>query len=263
MVIKEASRKKLGKILDRLNDWIHTFSLQLLVKAKVASLSGIAEFYNLQRTATGSARPDFSWYWVGEAEKMKFTSETGNFGRLLQLIRYASNGCCEPSFTLRDTEGQLESEKHRKIERWMGHFGQPLNRTTILPFSVRSQKSDISWQSPSIMEIADVVDYLKNMNPTGENRIRPEICKTRSKHLINRLHELLLSIWEGEVCPSDRPPITEIGDGTASGNYRCIILSDAAGKILCNYFLIAYVASRDRRTRPNQGGARSARSCVD
>lgn len=86
--------------------------------------------------------------------------------------------------------------------------------------------------------------------------------------LLDPLRALFQEIWEKEVFPTDWStslllPIFKKGDKSVCENYRGISLIDVAAKVFAVVLLNRFSTVRDTRTRPNQGGFRRGRGCVD
>ena len=271
-VTKSAILDELGTVANKQKDWISERTLLLSNKAREARVSGNPDHRRLQREATRSARADRNRYWVGMANSMENASHVGDFGKLFRLIRNASGRRCLPEFLLRDEAGQFIPEQQKKIERWAEHFDRLLNRPpshpTGFPPPPQQEHYDISCDPPSQEEIAGAVMQLKNKKAAGEDGIPPEVFKYCLPALITPLHALFCSIWENEIFPEDWGkaillPIPKKGDKTVCDNYRGISLIDIAAKIFSVMLLNRFSRARDARTRPNQGGFRRGRGCVD
>lgn len=164
-VIKEAAWKEPEKTWKQLENWIPATTIQPSAIAEKASLCQSLGHRSIQSATARSAKVDPKEYRIGMAEKIQVTLETGEFNRLVWLIRHASNECSKHKVTLYDTTYHLIHEQDKKIERGAEHFDQPSNRrvyrTTNSPSSVGPQAYDISCDPPSIPQIMDVVIRLK------------------------------------------------------------------------------------------------------
>ena len=76
-----------------------------------------------------------------------------------------------------------------------------------------------------------------NNNAPGEDNIPAELIKAGGTQLWNRLHQIIVKVWEEENLPEDwltglLIPIHKKGSRTDCGNYRGICLLNVSYKIL-------------------------------
>ena len=270
--LQQASLTELGTISRKRKDWLSEATLSLSTKAREARLAGSVEYRSLRRQATRSARNDRNQYWVNLAQEMEDASNNGHFGTLFRLLRISSGRRQHNGHLLRDTNGQLIFEEDKKIERWAEHFSSLLNRPSTQSLgpdaATISEPYDVCCDPPTVGEISATILRLRNNKSPGEDGIPPEVYKACLPVLIVPLHELFCAIWQQEKFPTDWGtslllPIPKKGDLSVCDNYRGISLIDIAAKVFAVLLLNRFSATRDARTRPNQGGFRRGRGCVD
>ena len=266
-----ATSSVLGTTQRRQKDWISSGTLHLSNLAKQARLNNSPDYRTLRRAATRSARKDRNEYWKNMAESMEDAANTNDFGKLFRLIRFGSGKHQGVEPLLRNSAGQLIPTLDGKISRWVEHFSQLLNHpaphsppTTSLPDEIYNVSCDV----PTKEEISKAIKSLKNKKAPGEDGIPAEVFKACESTLLDPLHKLFCSIWESETFPSDWDtsillPFPKKGDRTVCENYRGISLLNAATKIFSTLLLDRFALQRHAKTRPNQGGFRPGRGCVD
>jgi hypothetical protein len=126
----------------------------------------------------------------------------------------------------------------------------------------------VNCAAPTEKEILEIIHHLKNRKAPGEDGIPAEVYKACTSVLLRPIHALFCSVWEDEVFPSDWGtsillPFPKKGDRTVCDNYRGISLIDTAAKMFAILLLNRFSSERHARTRPNQGGFRPGRGCID
>ena len=252
-------------------DWISAQTMHLSASARDARLTNSAEYRTLRRLATRSARADRRRYWTELSLCMEQASRVGDFGKVFRLIRNASRRQYRDTF-LRDANGHPVCHTEGKLARWVEHFDQLLNCPIPNPLDLSPAPQHLQYEidcdAPTESEIALIIRQLKSRKSPGEDGIPSEIYKACAPTLIPALLSLFHTIWETETVPSDWGtavilPFLKKGDRSVCANYRGISLIDSVAKVFAILLLNRFSLERDKRTRPNQGGFRPGRGCID
>jgi hypothetical protein len=166
-------------------------------------------------------------------------------------------------------------QKDQILNRWKDYYNSLLNKgedgssdaqktRPKRPYS--HQSTEIS--APTYNEICFIINNLKNGKAGGTDNILPEIIKYGGRTLKQRIHKLLLKIWEDEQLPSQWNegiicPVHKNGDRLDCKNYRPITLLNVAYKIfaiILNQRLTEFVGPT---IGENQSGFRPNRSTID
>ncbi|CAH2097038.1 unnamed protein product [Euphydryas editha] len=104
----------------------------------------------------------------------------------------------------RNREGGLLTEKEDIVERWREHFDNLLNvgddDLDVLPkyYNVEEQ-----LEPPTLLEIKAVLKQLKTNKALGADAINFEMLKSGGPSLEDRLHHLIITIWNVERMPEE------------------------------------------------------------
>ena len=269
--IKETMDSVLKEPFIKKKDWISDATLSLSSRARAARLANSANYKDLRRQATRSARRDRQAYWAEVAGLMESATNCGDYHQLYRLLRKASGKQVLPNTTLRDSAGSLIPDTESKVMRWRQHFSDLLNpplRTSADLHLPTAPPYDANCESPTMDEISHILKRLKNHKAPGEDGIPAEILKSCCPELLSAIHGLFETVWNLERCPADWSqsiilPIPKRGDRTQCANYRGISLIDVTAKVFAILLLGRFSAERHQRTRDNQGGFRPGRGCID
>ena len=122
---------------------------------------------------------------------------------------------------------------------WIEHFEELFNRPP--PHNpvdeLEIERIIDNVEAPTREEIADAIQELKNNKAAGIDNIAAELIKYEGPTLHDKIINLILSIWENEVMPSDWEEgilavLHKKEDHTICGNYRGICILPVGYKIL-------------------------------
>ena len=268
---QEASLSILGITSRRQKDWISPDTIHLSTLAQQARVKKSPNYRQLRRAATRSSRADRNRYWKQMADNMENAANVGDFGKLFRLIRSGSGKTHGMTVALKDESGHFIPTLDGRLSRWVEHFSRILNNPPLqhpLICATPDESYHVNCDAPTKEEIAEIIKSLKNKKAPGEDGIPAEVYKACTTVLLDPLHNLFISIWESETFPTDWStslllPFPKKGDRTLCENYRGISLLNVATKIFAVVLLNRFALERNTRTRPNQGGFRPGRGCVD
>ena len=206
-----------------------------------------------------------------EVERLKSSNESRAFYRAVNKERKDF----KPKIRLcKDKNGVIINEKEKIIERWVEHFDQLLNTGALTPSQVITDatggeyKEEDLIETPTIDEVQDIIDKLKNHKAAGPDQISPELIKYGGKMLTRVIYEILLLIWKSETLPKEWNlgilcPIHKKGDTLNCENYRGISLLCIAYKVFSNILFKLLSPIVDNQIGDYQCGFRKGRSTVD
>ena len=158
------------------------------------------------------------------------------------------------------------------LDRLRAHFESVLNRdSVVLPetigavpqLRIRDELMDV----PSVDEVWSSIAKLKNGKSAGMDEIPGEIWKY-GEVLANRLHTLIVNVWEGEEVPKEWRdsifiPLHKKGDKSICDNYRRISLLSVAEKVLSRVIMMRLETVLDEILLETLRGFRKNQSCMD
>ncbi|XP_076031048.1 uncharacterized protein LOC143019264 [Oratosquilla oratoria] len=122
---------------------------------------------------------------------------------------------------------------------------------------------------PTLAEVKEAINTLKNNKAAGLDGIPAEIYKIGGNLLHYQLHQLLIKIWTNEELPSDLRDSAIItiykkkGERSECGNYRGISLLATAGKVLARIMNNRLKPLAEKILPETQTGFRPARGTTD
>ena len=270
--VSSATLENVGTTRRKRKDWISRETIELSDAAARARLMKSSDYANLRRQATRSVRADRNRYWDGIAAEMEKAAAIGDTRKLYRTLRAARCKRSEVSQLIRTTTGEVVTNLSDRLECWKLHFEQALNHPAppvrlSLPAPI-TNNYDVNCEPPTIEEVHQAINTLKNSKAPGEDNIPAEIYKLCSKSILQPLTLLFGEIWSSETFPEDWSdalllPFYKKGDKSLCSNYRGISLIDVAAKIFAVVLLRRFRQQRELRTRPNQAGFRSGKGCID
>jgi hypothetical protein len=174
-----------------------------------------------------------------EIEELNRASEARKFYAAVAKMRKVF----QPRERCMDKQGTVLNEDKDILNIWAEHLeellnknlglgGERLENTMILTGPDRG-----NVESPTKLEVSEVIKKLKCNKAPGEDEIVAEMIKYGGRSLEAVIHKLIVRIWEEETMPecwkmSLICPIFKKGDKMACENYRGIALLNVAYKVL-------------------------------
>ena len=129
---------------------------------------------------------------------------------------------------------------------------------------IRDELMDV----PSVDEVWRSIAKLKNGKSAGMDGIPGEIWKYGGEVLLNRLHTIIVDVWESEEVPKEWRdgifiPLHKKGDKSICDNYRGMSLLSVAGKVLSQVIMMRLEPVLDEILPETQCGFHKNRSCTD
>uniref|UniRef100_A0A8D8X0K2 Craniofacial development protein 2 n=1 Tax=Cacopsylla melanoneura TaxID=428564 RepID=A0A8D8X0K2_9HEMI len=168
-----------------------------------------------------------------EGEDRKFYSA---MKRIRKDFQPRTQGC-------RNSNGAIETDEKKVIERWMNYFKTLLNKDypeeneadnrLNISTSINQSEED----APSTQEVCDAIKKMRNNRAPGEDGIVAELIKYGGFAVESAIHKIIKEVWMKEIMPESWNvgvicPIHKKGDKSNCENYRGITLLDTTYKIL-------------------------------
>ena len=139
----------------------------------------------------------------------------------------------------RDAEDNVICQPDLILERWKDYFCNILNISEAVDVQIiisDHTNNQPHIPLPSYNEICFIINNLKLNKAAGSDNIPPELLKHGGRTLKQKLHKLILMIWNNEQLPQQWNegiicPVYKEGDRLNCNNYRPITLINIAYKI--------------------------------
>lgn len=160
------------------------------------------------------------------------------------------------------------------MERWKGYFEEILNvvNNTLQDDTSMSQEIQIipeqELNPPTFNEVCYITRNLRAGKAAGSDNIAPELIRHGGRTLNQRLHNIILKVWEDEKMPEKWKeaiicPIYKKGDRSKCENYRPISLLNVAYKIFSIILNNKLSELVEKQLDEIQSGFRSNKSTID
>ena len=183
---------------------------------------------------------------------------------------------CRPSAerTMKKPDGTRCKTPAENAEVFRDHFEklfgrQPEYDESVLELIEQHPSVDNCDHPPTAEEIKAALRKLKNKAP-GESGLTPQAWKilASSDEAFNLLHEVIQEFWEMELAPEEWETgllriLAKKGDLSIPGNYRGIMLLEAAYKIVCIILHGRLLPIQESLDHEAQCGFRPGRGCSD
>lgn len=176
--------------------------------------------------------------------------------------------------TMKKPDGSLCSTPAENAEVFRNHFEQLYGRPPVCDEAVlellAQQPTALNCDhSPTSDEIRRATCKLKNKAP-GESGLTPQVWKvlTSSDETFNLLETIVMEFWTTEIVPTEWENgllriLAKKGDLSLPGNYRGIMLLEAAYKIVCIILHGRLLPIQESLDHEAQCGFRPGRGCAD
>ena len=212
------------------------------------------------------ARRDRRNYFNKIAEDAQQAAEINDSRLLYKSIKQLSNRNIRKNQPIRDENGTLLTSNKNQIERWSRHFEEnhtPLQIEQVSQGSTQYNRR-ININPPTIREVKEAIEKLKNNKAEGIDGIPAELLKTDSEVFANILLPSITQIWSSEEIPKSWKEgivikLPKKGDLSQCENWRGITILNSATKVLATTILNRI----ELQLRDEQAGFRRGRSCID
>ena len=183
---------------------------------------------------------------------------------------------CRPSTekAMRKPDGSLCTTPAENAEVFRSHFEQLYGRPpeydpTVLNLLQQHPTATNCDHPPTSDEIRDAMRRLKNKAP-GESGLTPQAWKALASNdnAFNLLESVIQEFWATELAPTEWETgllriLAKKGDLSLPGNYRGIMLLEAAYKIVCIILHGRLLPIQESLDHESQCGFRPGRGCAD
>ena len=182
-------------------------------------------------------------WWNKNAEAVQDLAECGNPRAFFESLKEVYGPCYSVTSPLYNKSGTvLLTNKVDIMDRWKEHFQDLLSRPSSTDLNALNNKDKLPCNTdmdipPSLEEIEDAVQSLKNGKAPGADGIPAEVYKYGGPSVVQALHSFFKTCWNEAELPQDFKDakivtIFKKGDRSQCGNYHRISRLSTAGKIL-------------------------------
>src|SRR6202012_2581912 len=163
--------------------------------------------------------------------------------KLYQRIKNVRNGYSQQPLLCKDESGSVLADEEKCLKRWTEYFRSLLNQSRPETLEEENapeiQLNTQFVETPTLEEVRNNVQKLKNNKSPGSDNLPGELFKYGGEALCQRLHEIIVKMWEKEELPEEWElgiicPIYKKGDKLECDNYRGINLLNIAYKLFAN-----------------------------
>ncbi|XP_058816391.1 uncharacterized protein LOC131679674 [Topomyia yanbarensis] len=227
----------------------------------------------LEKEVKRSCRRDKRAWADSLTDEGEKAANTGDIRLLYDISRHLSGTKINATMPVKDTSGQLLTDRADQLKRWFEHF-ENLFQVSATPPTTRHDSprvrriTRVNTEAPSLQEIETAIQSMKSNRAPGVDRISAEMLKADPVVSAQPLHQLFYNIWDTATFPADwmqgvLVKVLKKGDLTVSDNWRGIMLLCIVLKVLCKVILNRIQEKIDATFRRQQAGVRAGRSCAD
>ena len=143
-------------------------------------------------------------------------------------IRTFQNDSSPATFTCKDENGTLKTDKQEVLDRWKQYFADLMKTDKKIADQTQEEsfnENEIEIEQLTYKEVSDIIIKLKENKAPSTDNITAELIKYGGYILKHRMFKLILLIWnkeqlstewlQGIICP-----IYKKGDQAICSNYR-------------------------------------------
>ncbi|KAI5715018.1 hypothetical protein M8J77_009060 [Diaphorina citri] len=206
-----------------------------------------------------------------KAEEDRTKNNTKDFYR---TVRFFKNGYRPRTSGVKDRDGNTTNEPEKVLNIWKEYFEDLLNVNPETESDVNGEstheirENNEEIEEPTLREVKDAIDNMKNGKSPGEDGIPVEIFKYGGEGIKRYIHKLIILIWRKETIPKEWNeavvvPLHKKGDKLECNNYRGISLLNTTYKILSKIILKRLKRYENEIIGDHQAGFVKERSTVD
>lgn len=233
-----------------------------------------ARFKALKSQAQTGLRNMKNQWWIQKAQEIQGYADRNQTREFYKATRAIYGPMSNPPVPLKSADNSTTLRDDEEIlNRWAEHFQSLLNRPSradddalsAMPrFRLRLEMTAL----PTLQELDNALDSMKNNKAAGPDGIPAELLKQGGPVLRTQLHHLVLLIWESRVVPDDLKnclisTIFKKGDRSQCGNYRGISLLSTAGKVFAKILQQRLMTVAEDVLPESQCGFRPGRGTTD
>lgn len=213
--------------------------------------------------------------WFQEkAAEIQELADTHNSGAFYKAVNTIYGPARHTICPVKDEHGTLCKQEADIAERWRRYYCNLLNQSpSVDPEAIKMlpqypKRVDLA-ECPTLEEVEQAMNKLKNGKAPGEDSLPAEIYKYGGGKLIRMIHKLFCRIWKEETVPNDYKDATVVnvykqkGDRMDCTNYRGISLLCVGGKILARIITDRLSPITEAYLPESQAGFRPGRGTID
>ena len=206
---------------------------------------------------------------IKEIETLEAHNRNGDVREFYRSVKKSRDGFKANSIKIRNENGDLLSDKKMILNRWSQYFQNLLNKPQLPQQTTQTfQLADPCIEEPSYEEVVNAINCSKDSKAPGEDNIPIELIKAAGAKLWERIHNIVLMVWNEEELPElwktgVMIPIHKKGSKLICENYRGICLLNSAYKIFAKILYDRLYGYTEEIIGEYQGGFRQGRSTID
>ena len=169
------------------------------------------QYKRVRNQSRSKLRQMFNSWWDQKAQEIQDLADRKDMKGFYDALRHFNIGESGRRWlhVVKSITGEMIADAAYVLDRWSAHFESVLNRdSVVLPetigavplLRIRDELMDV----PSVDEVWRSIAKLKNGKSAGMDGIPGEIWKYGGEVLLNRLHTLIVDVWESEEVRSGR-----------------------------------------------------------
>ena len=230
------------------------------------------EYRQAARRVKQMTRADCEHFYNNIALDLEKASNTGNLRDVYSCIQELSGKSKTASSIIKDNNGNDLTDIQHQLDRWSEFFAsEPPGQNEIPEFlSAARHNPDrrISTDQPSVLEVRNILEKLKNQKSPGNDDIPAELLKYGAQTAAEVITPILTKAWSSNTIPHEWKEgvivtVPKKGDLSMCSNWRGITLQNAICKVMALLILERISPVIEPLLRNEQAGFRPNRSCVD
>lgn len=230
-----------------------------------------AELKRLRLVANKTFRKAKRDYHAKQLQRLDEQFDLGENRKFFRGINAERKGYQDRVEVCKNRDGQVIVEREAVLERWAEYFEELLNRSSPTQaggMEWLEQGTDNRIPPPTLEEVCEVIDAMKNNKAPGRDNISAEQLKQGGGDLHRAIHRLIMKIWETEEIPSEWTegvicPLFKKGDKFNCANYRGITLISSVYKVLSGILKQRITPLAEKQLGNYQCGFRAGKSTTD
>lgn len=232
-----------------------------------------AQYRRANNDLKRSIKEDKNTWWKKVAKELNDSMEQRKTHEFYRTLKRITGTQSRHSERLKDAQGREINDTAKKLQRWVEYYRDLLNIPAHGPLHIPVPKvpppgTTIKEDAPSLEEVRDAIQSLKNFKAAGVDTIPAELLKAGEDVIVRWVHRILCQVWISGKAPEDWKKallvnIFKKGDPAVCGNFRGISKLSVPGKVYTLILLNRVSNAIDSQLLEHQSGFRRNRGCVD
>ena len=202
-----------------------------------------------------SVREDKQKYINGLCDELEQQNKCGNTRMMFKVVKKLTQKFKPKMFVIKDLDGKPLTHPNEIASRWRQYCEEMYDDEEFI------SKIEVQEKEPPPLrsEVARALGRMKPNKAPGPDEVPSELFKAGGDVVLDKLHKLILSVWENGEWPEEWTqttfvPLHKKGDSGECSNYRTIALVSHASKILLKIILERIQAKTELELAPEQAG---------